>query len=70
MAWQQMVHRRRAMATLKVRPAEAITDAAPVYPAVLDELVPSAWHHVERHANNRVEAEHSQLKMLADVSVG
>ena len=31
-------------------------------PAVLDELVPSAWHHVERHANNRVEADHSQLK--------
>ncbi|MEV0568505.1 IS6 family transposase [Dactylosporangium sp. NPDC050588] len=53
---------RRAMATLKVRPTEVITDAAPVYPAVLDELVPSAWHHVERHANNRVEADHSQLK--------
>ena len=27
-----------------------------------DELVPSAWHHVERHANNRIEADHSQLK--------
>jgi transposase-like protein len=24
--------------------------------------VPSAWHHVECHANNRVEADHSQLK--------
>jgi transposase, IS6 family len=33
-----------------------------VYPAVLDEVVPWAWHHVERHANNRVEADHSQLK--------
>ncbi|MEU7876538.1 IS6 family transposase [Dactylosporangium sp. NPDC049140] len=53
---------RRAMATLKVRPTEVITDAAPVYPAVLDELVPWAWHHVERHANNRIEADHSQLK--------
>jgi len=41
---------RRAMATLKVRPTEVVTDAAPVYPAVLDELVPWAWHHVERHA--------------------
>jgi transposase-like protein len=49
---------RRATATLKVRPAEVVTDAAPVYPAVLDELVPSAWHHVERHANNRIEADH------------
>jgi IS6 family transposase len=37
---------RRALATLKVRPTEVITDAAPVYPAVLDELIPSAWHHV------------------------
>ncbi|MGI5242113.1 IS6 family transposase [Dactylosporangium sp. CA-139066] len=53
---------RRAMATLQVRPTEVITDAAPVYPAVLDELVPSALHHVERHANNRVEADHGQLK--------
>lgn len=53
---------RKAMVTLKVRPVEVITDAAPTYPAVLDELGPSAWHHVERHANNRVEADHSQLK--------
>jgi transposase-like protein len=53
---------RRAMAMLKVRPAEVVTDAAPVYPAVLDELAPWAWHHVEQHANNRIEADHSQLK--------
>ncbi|MET7425229.1 IS6 family transposase [Dactylosporangium sp. NPDC005555] len=53
---------RRALATLKVTPGEVVTDAAPVYPAVLDEVVPSAWHHVEQHANNRVEADHSQLK--------
>ncbi|WP_346533232.1 hypothetical protein [Micromonospora sp. DPT] len=33
-------------------PSEVVTDAAPVYPAVLDDLIPSAWHHVERHANN------------------
>jgi IS6 family transposase len=33
-----------------------------IHPAVLDELIPSVWHHVERHANNRVEADHSQLK--------
>ena len=36
---------RRALTTLKVRPSEVVTDAAPVYPRVLDELVPSAWHH-------------------------
>ncbi|MBE1489143.1 transposase-like protein [Plantactinospora soyae] len=43
-------------------PTEVVTDAAPVYPAVLDDLVPSARHHVERHANNRIEADHGQLK--------
>ena len=39
-----------------------VTDAAPVYPAVLDELFPSAWHHVEQHANNPIEADHGRLK--------
>lgn len=53
---------RRALATLKVTPSEVVTDAAPVYPAVLDELIPSACHHVERHASNPIEADHSQLK--------
>ena len=53
---------RRALETLKVTPSEVVTDAAAIYPAVLDELLPSAWHHVERHANNPIEADHSQLK--------
>jgi transposase-like protein len=39
----------RALRMLKVTPGEVVTDAAPVYPAVLDELPPSAWHHVERY---------------------
>jgi transposase-like protein len=39
-----------------------VTDAAPVYPAVIAELIPSAWHRVEQYANNRIEADHSQLK--------
>ena len=52
----------RALATLKVRPSEVVTDAAPVYRAVVEELIPSAWHHVEQYANNRIEADHSQLK--------
>ncbi|MEU8076757.1 DDE-type integrase/transposase/recombinase [Catellatospora citrea] len=53
---------RRALATLKVTPTEVVTDAAAFYPAVLDELIPQAWHHVERYANNPIEADHSQLK--------
>jgi transposase, IS6 family len=43
---------RPALATLKMTPTEVVTDAAHVYPAVLDELLPSAWHHVEQYANN------------------
>jgi len=42
----------RALRALKVMPSEVVTDAAPVYPAVLDELLPSAWHHVEQYENN------------------
>jgi transposase-like protein len=53
---------RRALDTLTVTPTEVVTDAAAVYPAVLDELIPSAWHHVERYANNPIEADHRQLK--------
>jgi transposase-like protein len=53
---------RRALRMLKVTPSEVVTDAAAVYPAVLDELVPSAWHHVQRYANNPIEADHGRLK--------
>ncbi|WP_432906384.1 DDE-type integrase/transposase/recombinase [Micromonospora matsumotoense] len=45
-----------------LRRCEVVTDAAPVCVTVLDDLVPSVWHHVERHANNPIEADHSQLK--------
>jgi transposase-like protein len=52
----------RALSTLKATPSEVVTDAAAIYPAILDELIPKAWHHVERYANNPIEADHSQLK--------
>jgi transposase-like protein len=47
---------------LKVIRSEVIIDAAPVYRAVVEEPVPAAWHHVERYANNRIEADHGELK--------
>ena len=47
---------------LKVTPTEVVTDAAPISPRVIDELIPSAWHHVEQYANNRIEADHGRLK--------
>ncbi len=43
-------------------PREVVTDAGPVCPRVRDELLPAAWHHVEQHADNRMEADHDQLK--------
>lgn len=52
----------QALTMLKVPPSEVVTDAAPIYPAVLEDLIPMAWHHVEQHASNPIEADHSQLK--------
>jgi transposase-like protein len=43
-------------------PAEVTTDRAPVCPRVPDELVPSALHTVEQHANNPIETDHGRLK--------
>jgi transposase-like protein len=51
-----------AMGASKVTPVEVTTDKAPVYPAVLEERLPSAWHRTEQYANNRVEADHGRLK--------
>jgi len=34
----------QAIGTTKVMPVEVVTDLAPLYPAVLDELLPAAWH--------------------------
>ncbi len=52
----------RAMSATKVTPAEVTTDQAPVYPMVLEELLPAAWHRTDQYANNRVEADHGRLK--------
>jgi transposase, IS6 family len=52
----------RAIATAGTTPSEVVTDRAPVYPKLLDELLPMAWHHSEQYGNNRIEADHGQLK--------
>jgi transposase-like protein len=67
-----LLSRRRALAAARrfltralragTVPAEVITDRAPVYPRVLDELVPSALHTVEQYANNPIETDHGRLK--------
>ena len=51
----------RAMTPGKT-PVEVTTDRAPVYPRVIDELVPGARHMLEQHANNVIEADHGRLK--------
>ena len=52
----------QAIGTTKSGPIEVVTDQAPTYPIVLDELLPAAWHRTDRYANNRVEADHGRLK--------
>ena len=39
-----------------------VTDHAPVYPVVLEELLSTAWHRTDRYANNHIEADHGRLK--------
>ena len=43
-------------------PVEVTSDRAPVYPRVIDELVPTARHVFEQYSNNIVEADHGRLK--------
>jgi transposase-like protein len=52
----------RAIGATKVTPVEVTTDQAPVSPAVLAELLPTAWHRTDRYATNRVECDHGRLK--------
>jgi transposase-like protein len=42
----------QAIAATKVMPVEVVTDHAPVYPAVLDAVLPAAWRRTEQYANN------------------
>jgi transposase, IS6 family len=52
----------RAIDTTKVMPAEVVTDRAPTYPLVIEELLPATWHRTDRYANNQLEADHGRLK--------
>jgi transposase-like protein len=41
---------------------EVTTDRYRVYPRVLDEMAPAAFHRTELHANNSLETDHGRLK--------
>ena len=44
------------------KPVEVVTDRAWLFRAVVDELIPAAFHNTEQYANNRIEADHGRLK--------
>ena len=52
----------RPIGTTKASPVEVVTDRAAIYPVLLEELLPAAWHRTEQYANDRVEADHGRLK--------
>ena len=52
----------QAISATRVRPVEVTTDQAPVYPAVLEELLPATWHRTDQCANNGIECDHGRLK--------
>jgi transposase-like protein len=52
----------RAIGITKATPVEVVTDRAPVYPLVLEELLPAAWHCTDQYANNRIETDHGRVK--------
>jgi transposase, IS6 family len=52
----------QAIGTTATIPVEVATDQAAADPAMLDELLPMAWHRTQQYANNRVEADHGRLK--------
>jgi transposase-like protein len=43
-------------------PTEVVTDRAWTLLAVVDEVIPAAFHNTARYANNRIEADHGRLK--------
>ncbi|MDP9337036.1 MAG: IS6 family transposase [Actinomycetota bacterium] len=43
-------------------PTEVVTDRAWPLRAVIDALIPAAFHNTEQYANNRIEADHGRLK--------
>jgi transposase, IS6 family len=50
-------------------PVEVVTDRAPAYPQILDELAPAARHITERYANNSIEADHGRFGAVALLSM-
>jgi transposase, IS6 family len=52
----------QAVSATEVRPVEVTSDQASVYPAVVEDLLPAAWHRTDQYANNRIEGDQGRLK--------
>jgi transposase-like protein len=52
----------RAIGLPRRRRSRSHRPGAPVYPLVLEGLLPAAWHCTEQYANNRIEADHGRVK--------
>ncbi len=50
------------MTVTQTVPVEVVTDRAYSYVRVIESVLPAAWHHAERYANNPVECDHRRLK--------
>jgi transposase, IS6 family len=45
-----------------IEPTEVVTDRAWTLLAVVDDLIPAAFHNTAQYANNRIETDHGRLK--------
>jgi transposase-like protein len=52
----------QAIGRTRLSPIEVTTDRYRIYPRVLDEMLPAAFHDTEAHANNPLETDHGRLK--------
>src|SRR5437879_283976 len=52
----------RAIGRTRISPVEVTPDRYRVYPRVIDELIPAAWHYTKVHANNLLETDHGRLR--------
>jgi IS6 family transposase len=52
----------RALDRTRMSPVEVTTDRYRLYPRVIDELLPAAFHDTEVHANNPLETDHGRPK--------
>lgn len=43
-------------------PIEVVTDRAWMFLTVVPGVMPAAFHHTVRYANNRIETDHGRLK--------